>query len=252
MHRATGTHQPGLPRAGIALVGTEPADESPPAMRILAALLLLSAVPAPAQPPGGTLEALRRDFPVDHEAIAGQLAGKAPDEARRLAYAGLDRFLRAHLGQILSAPGPSLVALEARQGALLRALGRQDVRLCAVIGDRGFFGEEALAGPPPPGLDEFGAALVAAAKAGADAAPAPPAAAAAGDVAAWFAMVEKIEPDVPVRAMLGDRALRAAAPPEQLCRGAAAMHEAAAALPGAPGERMSRTLLRLSIGAAGD
>lgn len=228
-------------------------------MRPVAALLLLAAALAPAAaqapvgpPPAGTMEALRRDFPLDHEALSRQLAGKAPDEARRLAYAGIDRFLRAHSSAILAAPGPSLVALEARQGALLRALERQDVRLCAVVGDRGFFGEDALAGPPPPGFDEFGAGLVAAAKAGAGPPRSAPAAATPEDVAAWFAMVARIEPDIPVRQMLGDRALRAASPPEKLCRGAAAMHESAAALSGGAGERMSRTLLRLSIGSAAD
>lgn len=223
-------------------------------MRFLAALLLLGAVPGPvaaqppAGPPTGMLEALRREFPLDHAALAAGLAGKNPEEARRAAYAGLDRFLRARLGAILSAPGPSLVALEVRQGALLRALGRQDVGLCAILGDRGFFGQEALSGPAPAGLDEFGAGLIAAAKAGAGAAPAPPPPPAPEDVAAWFAMVEKIEPDIPVRAMLGDRALRAASSPDKLCRGAAAMHEAAAWLAGDAGVRMSRTLLRLSIG----
>jgi hypothetical protein len=221
-------------------------------MRILAALLLFATAPAAAQPPAGMLEALRQDFPLDHEALSRQLAGKAPADARRIAYAGLDQFLRAHRPAILAAPGPVLIALEARQGALLRALEKQDVRLCAVVGDSGFFGQDALAGPPPPGLDEFGAGLIAAAKAGAGGTRASPAPAAAGDVAAWFEMVEKIEPEIPVRAMLGDRTLRAASPPESLCRGAAAMHEAAAALPGEAGERMSRTLLRLSIGSAGD
>jgi hypothetical protein len=226
-------------------------------MRIFPVLLLFGAVLAPAAaqplagPPTGTLEALRRDFPLDHAALTRELSGKDPDEARRVAYAGLDRFLRGHLNAILAAPGPSLVALEARQGALLRALEKRDVRLCAAVGDRGFFGEEALAGPPPSGLDDFGAGLVAAAKAGAGAARTPPTPVAA-DVAAWFAMIEKIEPDVPVRAMLSDRALRAASSPEKLCRGAAAMHEAAATLPGGQGERMSRTLLRLSIGSAAD
>jgi hypothetical protein len=225
-------------------------------MRLFAAFLLLAAAaPATAQllagPPAGTIEALRRDFPLDHAALVRELEGKAPDEARRLAYAGIERFLRAHSNQILAAPAPLLIALEARQGALLRALEKQDVRLCAVVGDRGLFGDEALAGPPPPGLDDFGAALVEAAKAGAGAAlTAAPAA--AEDVAAWFATVKKIEPGIPVREMLGDRALRAAAPPEQLCRGAAAMHEAAAALPGRAGERMSRTLLRLSMAPAGE
>ncbi|HEX6376142.1 MAG TPA: hypothetical protein VFZ91_10525 [Allosphingosinicella sp.] len=227
-------------------------------MRLLAILLVFTAAaPAAAQAPlpgapVGILDALRRDFPLDYNALARELAGKAPDEARRLAYAAIDRFLRAHSSAILAAPASSLVALEARQGALLRALGKQDVRLCALLGDRGFFGEDALAGPSPPGFDAFGAALIEAAKAGAGPARAAPAPAGPEDFAAWFAMVEKIEPDIPVRAMLGDRALRTASPPDKLCRGAAAMHEAAAALPGGAGERMSRTLLRLSIGAAGD
>jgi hypothetical protein len=221
-----------------------------PPMRFPAALLiLLAAAPAAAQTPSATLEAIRRDFPLDHRAIAATLAGKAPDEARSLAYAGIDRFLRSRSSAILAAPGPTLVEIEARQGALLRALGRQDVRLCATVGDRGFFSSQALAGPPPAGLDDYGVALVRAAKAGSGASsPAP--AATKEDFTAWLAAVAKIEPDVPVRDMLFDKDLRASASADHLCRGAAAMHEAVAAVPAPSRERVARTLLRSVIGTA--
>lgn len=224
-------------------------------MRILAALLFLAAAlaPAGAQPPaaapGLTLEAMRRDFPLDHQTIIATFEGKAAEEARPLAYAGIDRFLRSRRSAILAAPGPSLVALEARQGAMLRALAKQDVRLCATIGDRGFFSSEAAAGTPPPGLDAYGSALIEAAKSGAGTARAAPLAT-AEDFQAWLAAVRKIEPDVPVWEMLTDRALRAKASPDHLCRGAAAMHEAVAALPAGAGERIARTLLSSVIGSA--
>jgi hypothetical protein len=224
-------------------------------MRRLAALLILAVglAPARAQSPTGEsapiLEAMRRDFPLDHQAIAAALAGKPPEEARRLAYEGIDRFLRGRKESILAAPGASLVAIEARQGALLRALGRQDVRLCATVGDRGFFSSEALAGAAAAGLDDYGVALVEAAKAGSGAASPGPTAT-KEDYLAWLAAVEKIEPKVPVRAMLIDRDLRLRSSPDQLCRGAAAMHEAVAALPPAPRERLARTLLRSVLGSA--
>jgi hypothetical protein len=223
-------------------------------MRFLAAFLTVCAtiVPAAAQLPTGapvrTLEAIRRDFPLDHQPIAAALAGKPPEEARRVAYAGIDRFLRSRGGAILTAPGPSLMAIEARQAALLRALGRQDLQLCATVGDRGFFSSEALAGPAPSGLDDYGVALVEAAKAGAGRAAAP-SLATREDFLAWLAAVGKAEPGVPVRAMLTDRALRLKSTPDQLCRGAAAMHEAVAALPSDQGERVARTLLRSVIAA---
>jgi hypothetical protein len=118
-------------------------------MRFLAFVLLACAAPAAAQLPTATIAALSRDFPEDHAALARQMAGKPAEEARRLAYAGIDAFLSARLRSILAAPGPALLALEAQEGALLRALGRQDVRLCATVGDRGFFSPEALAGPAP-------------------------------------------------------------------------------------------------------
>jgi hypothetical protein len=232
-------------------------------MRILFALLILSTAftPAAAQPPAvapaaaqspavapvRTLEAMRREFPLDHQAIAATFAGKAPEEARRLAYAGIDRFLRTRSAAILAAPGPALVAIEARQAALLRSLGRQDVRLCATVGDRGFFSSEALAGAAPAGLDEYGVALIEAAKAGAGTGDAP-ALATKEDFQAWLAAVTKIEPGVPVLAMLQDRELRARSTPDQLCRGAAAMHEAVAALPPGRNERLARTLLRSVVG----
>jgi hypothetical protein len=224
-------------------------------MRFLAALLILAAAPAPAgaQPPAAapalTLDAMRRDFPLDRQAIDAGLAGKAPEEARRLAYAGIDRFLRSRRSAILAAPGPLLVAIEARQGAMLRALAKQDPRLCAVIGDRGFFSSEAAAGTLPPGVDAYGAALVEAARAGAGTARAAPLAT-AEDFRAWLAAVRKIEPDVPVWEMLTDRELRSKASPDHLCRGAAAMHEAVGDLPAAGSERIARTLLSSVIGSA--
>jgi hypothetical protein len=211
-------------------------------------LLLLAAAPAAAQPPAATMEALRRDFPAEHAALSREIAGKTPEEARRLAYAGIDAFLGAHLDSILAAPGPELLALEARQGALLRALGRQDVRLCAAVGDRGFYSPEALAGAAPEGFDDYGVALLRAAKGGAAAAKAEPEPASRQDYAAWLEIVARIEPDVPVQAMLTDRELRRAAGPDRMCRGSAAMHEAAAALGGEAGERVARTLLRSVIG----
>jgi hypothetical protein len=221
-------------------------------MRRLAALLIFAAVPAAAQPPAGAaapiLEAMRRDFPLNHQAIAASLPGKTPEEARRLAYEGIDRFLRGRRESVLAAPGASLVAIEARQGAMLRALGKQDVRLCATVGDRGFFSREALAGAEPAGLADYGLALIEAAKAGFRAPAAPPAT--KEDFLAWLAAVEKIEPEVPVGAMLSDRARRSAASPDHLCRGAAAMHEAVAALPAGRRERVARTLLASVIAAA--
>jgi hypothetical protein len=217
-------------------------------MRFLAALFILLAVtPAAAQAPGSILEAMRRDFPLDHRALAASLVGKPPEEARRLAYAGIDRFLRGRRAAILAAPGSTLVSIEARQGAMLRALAKQDVGLCARIGDRGFFSAEASAGAAPAGLDDYGVALVEAAKAGAGRAPAQPTAT-REDFGAWLAAVEKIEPDVPVRSMLADRELRARSSPDQLCRGAAAMHEAVAQLPLASAERIARTLLSSVVG----
>ncbi|HYJ82219.1 MAG TPA: hypothetical protein VEW26_05170 [Allosphingosinicella sp.] len=219
-------------------------------MRFLTALLiLLAAAPAAAQTPSATLEAIRRDFPPDHQAIAESVKGKAPAEARSLVYAGIDRFLRSRSSAILAAPGPALTAIEARQGALLRALGRQDVGLCATVGDRGFFSSQALAGAPPAGLDAYGVALVEAARAGSRAASAPEQAT-KEDFTAWLAAVARIEPDVPVRDMLFDKELRSAASADHLCRGAAAMHEAVAALPPPARERIARTLLRSVIGAS--
>jgi hypothetical protein len=224
-------------------------------MRRLAALLLLLVPLAPAAaqvPPGfpaATLEALRRDFPLDYGALAGGLAGKAPEEARRLAFAGVERFGAAHLSSVLAAPDSLLLGLEVRQGALLRALQGQDVGLCARVGDRGFFSAEALAGASPLGLDEYGAAVVEAAKAGVGRAPSA-SEVTKEDFNAWLDAVARIEPRVPVREMLLDPALRVAATPDHLCRGAAAMHEAVAKLPAAVGARIARLLLRSVIGAA--
>ncbi|HEX8125448.1 MAG TPA: hypothetical protein VF548_07695 [Allosphingosinicella sp.] len=220
-------------------------------MRLIAFLLLLiCAVPAAAEPLTGTLDALRRDFPLDHQPIAAGLAGKPPEAGRALAYAGMESFLRARGGAILAAPGPALRSIEARQAALLRDLAGRDPALCAKVGDRGFFSPDALAGAAPAGLDAYGVALVEAAKAGAGTAR-PATLATKEDFLAWLAAVDRIEPGVPVRAMLMDPALRAKASPDHLCRGAIAMHAAVAGLPPEPGERVARTLLSSVIAAAG-
>jgi hypothetical protein len=220
-------------------------------MRILAALMVLAAAPSGAQAPGATLEAMRLDFPLDHQAVAAAMNGKTPEEARRIAYAGVESFLRRHRQTILAAPAPALVAIEARQGQMLRALGKEDVRLCAAVGDSGFFSVAALAGPAPAGLDAYGAALVEAAKAGSSA-PAATMPTSRDDYLAWLAVVDKIEPWIPVRAMLTDSKLRSTSSPENLCRGAAAIHEAVASLPADRGARVARTLLGSVIGSPAD
>ena len=225
-------------------------------MRPTALIWFLAALSAPAaaQPatalPTETLEAIRRHFPDDHAAVASALAGKAPAEARKAAYAAIDNFLRIRIAAIVAAPAPAVIALERRHGAMLRALGRKDVALCAVVGDRGFFSPEAAAGAPPPELDDYGAALVEAARTGSANPAAVPPPAVREDYLAWLAAVDRIEPGVPVRAMLTDRELRRNSSPDHLCRGAAAMHEAAASLPAGQAERVSRTLLRSVLGVA--
>ncbi|MFL6844005.1 MAG: hypothetical protein ACJ8ER_03895 [Allosphingosinicella sp.] len=219
-------------------------------MRPLLFLLLIAvsgAAAAQATMPEGTLAAIQRDFPTDHAKLAATLAGRPPEEARRLAYAGIDAFLRGHRDQIAAAPGATLVALEARQGAMLRALQQRDLQVCADVGDRGFFSPEALAAAPPPGLDEYGVALVEAAKEGSAAAASP---LTREDLTAWLAAAEKIEPAVPIREMLLDRDLRLASGPEKMCRGAAAMHEAVAVLPPGVRERVAGMLLRSVIGSS--
>jgi hypothetical protein len=52
--------------------------------------------------------------------------------------------------------------------------------------------------------------------------------------------------------MLADRALRFKSGPDNLCRGAAAMHEAVASLPADQGARVARTLLASVIGTAAE
>ena len=216
-------------------------------MRFLGSILLILASPAIAQVPGGTIEAMRRDFPQEHAGLAADLAGKSPEDARRAAYGAIDRFLRARRDPILAAPASMLVSIEARQAALLRALAKQDVALCAAVGDRGFFSSEALGGPAPAGLDDYGVALIEAAKAGAARSPAAEPAT-KEDFLAWLDGIARIEPDVPVRDMLVDRAIRPKSSADHICRGAAAMHEAVAALPSGPRERIARAVLKSVIG----
>lgn len=194
----------------------------------------------------GPVEALREAFPAEHEALAGRLAGKPPEEARKIAYAGFAGFLAAHRGAILNAPAATLVDIERRQAAMLRAVGAEDAARCALIADLGFFSEEAAAVPAPPGLDDYAAVLVSAAKAGAG--PARLAAPATReDFLAWIAAAEKAEPGLPIRRMLTDKAARAASPADSQCRAAAALHEAAARLPGAGGERIARTMIGIVL-----
>lgn len=213
-------------------------------------LLIVAASGAAAQAPaaGPVAQALRRSFPQDHAALVHSLAGQPPEAARRLLHEAMERFHHQHLAAILAAPGPRLLAIEARHGAMLRALGRRDTRLCAVVGDRGFFSRQARAAAPAPGLDDYAVALIEAAAAGHG--QAAPAAATSADFAAWLAQVERREPDVPVRAMLSDAELRARSSPEHLCAGAAAMHEAIADLPPDVAARVAARLAQSTLSAA--
>lgn len=213
-------------------------------MRVLALFLAFS-LAAPAAAQSGPVEALREAFPAEHAALSAKFAGKAPEEARKIAYADFSAFLASRRAQILGAPAAVLVDLELRTAALLRSLWREDAARCALIAEFGPFSQEAAAAPPPPGLDEYAAALVRAAKAGADPRLAPPAG--REDFDAWIAAAEKIEPGVPVRRFLTEKGTRAASPPASQCRAAAALHEAAARLPGPAGDRMARTMVGILL-----
>ena len=218
-------------------------------MKMFFAMLLAGGAIAAtqAQPPAAptTVEALRRHFPADHAALAASVAGKSASERAPLLHAGIHRFLQAHRERIVAAPPATLLALEARQAALLRAVERKDVQVCAKVGDRGLFSAEMLPALPVAGLDEYGAALIEAARS--PAATSAPAAPTAEDLTAWIVEVEKIQPDVPVKKMLLDATFRAAATPAQLCRGAAARRVAIARLPPPQAERVGRMLLKSSV-----
>ncbi|HEY5723543.1 MAG TPA: hypothetical protein VIT45_14605 [Allosphingosinicella sp.] len=215
---------------------------------LLGVLIAAVASPAAAQPASPrVLESLRTHFPEDHSALAARLAGQSPEAARLMLAEALEKFQQERLQAILAAPGARLIAIEARHGALLRALQARDMRLCAVVGDRGFFSREARAGPAPEGLDDYAIALIEAAAAGRGrAAPRP---AAKEDFQAWLVELERRDPSVPVRFMLQDRELRRSSSDEHLCVGAALMHEAAAALPPEQAARVAATLIRSVIGA---
>ena len=128
-----------------------------------AAFLFGAATAAQGQDMPRITEALQRNFPERHAELAGKLAGETPANARQVVSETMDRFLEDYRADIVAAPGPRLIAVEADAGRMLRALGRQDMAFCAVVGDRGFFSPEALDGAPPPGLDDYGAALIEAA-----------------------------------------------------------------------------------------
>jgi hypothetical protein len=215
---------------------------------VFAFLIAAAASPALAQSPSPRLlQSLRTHFPQEHEALAARLADQSPASARLIAAEWLEKFHQDHLQSILAAPGASLIAIEARHGAMLRSLQRRDLRLCSVVGDRGFFSRDARAAAPPEGIEDYSIALIEAAAAGRGRAA--PQAAANEDFLAWFAEMERRDPSVPVRAMLQDRDLRRSSSDEHLCVGAALMHEAAAALPPDRAARIAAVLVRSILGA---
>ena len=225
-------------------------------MRILAALLFLAtaSVPAAAQPRPGPRSGSWRRCAATSRSIIRPSRRLSPASRRRRPGAWLMRASTASCaaaaGAILAAPGASLVAIEARQGALLRALGRQDMRLCAAVGDRGFFSSAAAAAAAPAGLDDYGVALVEAAKAGAGSRPRRPLAT-KEDFTAWLAAVGKIEPDVPVWRDAARIASFAPKPARTSCAGArppCTRPSPRSRRP--PRERVARTLLRSVIGAS--
>ena len=206
-----------------------------------AAFLFGAATAAQGQDMPSITEALQRNFPERHAELAGKLAGETHANARQVVSETMDRFLEDYRADIVAAPGPRLIAVEADAGRMLRALGRQDMAFCAVVGDRGFFSPEALDGAPPPGLDDYGAALIEAAAAGRGRAA--PQKAALEDVTDWLAHVARREPGIPVKDFLSDRELRRTASDAQLCGGAAVMHEAVSDLPAESAARMAAMLV---------
>ena len=197
------------------------------------------------RPEAPILAALAHRFPAEHRSLVAGLAGASGAELDRRLNQGLGGFFKGKTEEILRAPGPMLVALEGRHGALLRAIGREDVPLCAVIGDKGFFSGRALPRSQQGALVSLGVTLIETAHAGAGRTAAEAVRGAdAADLQAWLARVDAIEPQAGVRQLLSDSALRAAAPPARLCYGAAAMHEAATSLPPDQGARVATLLLR--------
>ena len=224
-------------------------------MRLLLTLIALAiAVPAsgqaPAEPGAAVLDAIRRQFPEEQAAISSAVSGRIGDAARPAAHAAIDAFLGRHAAAIGAAPGPALVAIEARHAAVLKAVARKDVALCAVAGDRGLFSAPALPAFAAEGLGDYGVALVEAAKAGATPAATAPELPTQDDLKAWLAQVERIAPDVPVGRMLADKAVRQSASADHLCRGAVAMHEAVGALPAAQAGRIARVLVAATVARA--
>ena len=216
---------------------------------VFALLLAAAASPALAQSPSPRLlQSLRTHFPQEHSALAARLAGQSPAAARLIAAEALEKFHQDNLESILAAPGASLIAIEARHGFMLRSLQARDMKLCAGVGDRGFFSAQARAGAPADGLDDYAVALVEAAAAGRGRSA--PQAATAEDFNLWLAEIERRNPNVPVRAMLLDRELRLRSSDEHLCVGAALMHEATSRLPPDRGARVAAVLVRSVLAAA--
>jgi hypothetical protein len=225
-----------------------------PIFAAMAAILLASAFAAPASAQAATaapsaqaaapapiLGALKRHFPAEHAELSASLAGKPAAETRRLVYRAMLQFQRNHADEILGAPDKTLLALEATQARLLEAIAARDTGLCAKLGDRGFWGAEAQAAAPPPGIEKYGAELIEAAAAGQDKAG-------AGDpdvkdLNAWIAGAERLAPGVQVERMLTDAQARAAASPQQLCTAMIALHKAVAGLPVEQGARISAMML---------
>ena len=206
------------------------------------------AAPAPVlatRPEAPILAALSRRFPAEHRSLVAGLAGASGADLDRRLSESLGRFFKGKMDAIVRAPGPMLVALEGRHGALLRAIGREDIPLCALVGDKGFFSGIAVPRSQQAALVSLGVTLVETAHVGAGRTAGEAVRGAdAPDLQAWLSRVDAIEPQAQVRRLLADRAFRAAAPPEKLCHGAAAMHEAAVALPPDQGARVSVLLVK--------
>jgi hypothetical protein len=215
---------------------------------IMLAALIGSISPALAQSsPARILDSLRSHFPQEASALSARLAGKSPEAARLLLGEALEKFHQDHLREIMAGPGERLIALEARHGAMLRALGARDKHLCAIVGNYGFFSSEARVAASIEGLDDYAVALIELAAAGRGRAP--PRALVKEDIDAWLTEAERRGPQIPVRAMLLDSQVRASAGDENLCYGAALLHEAAAALPPEQAAIVSSTLIEALLGA---
>jgi hypothetical protein len=184
--------------------------------------------------PGAALfDAIERNYPDEYRALIDTMYRQSaahpgdPELSKTLRTRSIIQFYKRRTGGLANAPAPALNRINARQLALIRALARDDVALCAEFATTAFIGKFDLPASYQPRASALGILMVEAAKLGESQAQDPNRKALAEeDGSRWYESLLRIEPSREVEAAIAGEDSEGIGTPEMQCRIGLALYAA--------------------------